>query len=71
MTKTENPDIIAPIPSFPKLKALGLEIVGMGLPLTKLNSMSGGLYERYTHVIFDEILSHDPTNRIKPTTLEN
>lgn len=60
---------IIPTPTFKKLQQDGLDIVGRGYTFLKSNSLSGGSYEGYTHIFFDEILSYSPINRVNDKVL--
>lgn len=68
--KDENGILNAPAITFRNLRKFGLTEVGRGYTFLKSNCLSGGLYEGYTTIIFDEILSYDPVNRISKKVLD-
>lgn len=66
----ENPDSpVPPTPTFKKLVASGIEPCGRGYTFFGSNSLSGGQYEGYSTIFFDEILSYSPINRISDSVL--
>lgn len=66
-----NGEVICSIPTLNKLRNAGYNYVGKGFSFTAANCLSGGSYEGYNTVIFDEILSYSPINRINDKVLHN
>lgn len=62
-------DGVLPSPTFKRLISDGLEPCGRGYTFFGSNSLTGGMYEGYTTIFFDEILSYSPINRISDTVL--
>lgn len=66
----ENGEVLKTI-RFNDLKIRGYEYVGRGFTFLKSNCLSGGKYEGYNTVIFDEILSYNSANRVSINTMKN
>lgn len=68
--KDENGIIYVPDVTYRNLRKAGYEEVGKGMTMYKANCLSSGGYDRYTTVIFDEILSYNPKNMISKPVLD-
>lgn len=65
-----NGEYSSTIPTFKKLRDAGLQFVGKGYSFVASNCLSGGKYEGYNTIFFDEILSYSPINRINKKVLD-
>lgn len=73
MADDESPDLMEYCrnPRVTDMEKAGFKPVGLGYTFTNSNMLGGMNYEKYSTIIFDEILSYSPINRINDAVLHS